>query len=109
MKHWLSPRPIQTVISKFLRAAFKRGCPVFPYPLLFSLVFPGGDGECVDITYRGLRSPPPLFPLPPIPGQGEGVLATLTPHPAEPGQEEDPKPGGAGEDVYIQEINYSAV
>lgn len=73
MKHWLSPRPIQTVISKFSRAVFKRGCPVFPLPPPLFLVFPGGDSESVDITYRGLRSPPTPFSATPVyPAGGRG-------------------------------------
>lgn len=80
MKHWLSPRPTQTIISKFSSAVCKKGCPVFPLPTLSFIVFPGGDSEGVDITPRGLAPPPPpLFPLPPVYRVGGG--GTDTPHP----------------------------
>lgn len=56
------------------------GALFFPYPLPLFLVFPGGDSESVDITYRGLRSPPTPFSATPVyPGRGRGVPLPHTP------------------------------
>lgn len=114
MKHWLSPRPIQTVISKFSGAVFKKGCPVFPLPpSVFSRLsspFRGGYSEGVDIAYRGLRFPLPPFSATPIARVGEGAHGAPEPqHPQSQGRRKDLDPGRAGEDVYIQEINYFTV